>query len=240
MLFCTVAMNAQEDLKEKMNALKMNPEYYWADMTSDTREAATADAVIQLVETLRANDFRVTEEQLQGKTEFIYIPRGERMRAFVYIKKDKVAAAVSAPVAVQQQPVAAQVTPHPATVAMQKPTPVQVTQQPVAAQTVNERNAVGSYHTLPASVLMTLSQCEMGTDVFRCLQGYQRDGTISGYGKVTSREQLGDNNYLVMYDDDEVVRAILAPANGRERKNIATGNADSTQNYKGCRVLWFK
>lgn len=233
LLLCAFNVSAQGDLKEKMNTIKLDPEYYWGEATSDTRETATADATVLLLETIAADGLTVTEKQIEGNTEFLFIPRGERTRAFAYIKKALVGLGnvTVTPQPSPQEVVTPAVPPPPA--------PIPAVTQPSLSY-INPANTTTCNSTIGTSALMIISQCEMISDVWRCLGEFRKEGGINDCGKVTSRTQLEENNYLVIYDDDNVVKAILAPANGLARKNITTGNDDDMKNYRGCRVIWFR
>lgn len=221
LLVITATASAQDDLNEKMNAIKMNQEYYWGEATSETPESAKADAIMLLVEKILADDKKVTDQQIKGDVKFMTLPRGERTRAFAYIRR----------VLVKADNIGTNVA--------ESNVAEQVEIQVVQSSNVQDVPVISSSN-VTSSVLMSIVQCEMKSDVWRCLEAFRREGSINDCGQVTSKAQLADGNYLVIYDDEDVVKAILAPAYGGERKNIATGNADNTKNYRGCRVMWFK
>lgn len=229
---CASVAAVAEDDKEKMNNIKMDPAYYWGEATSDDKSVASSDAMYILVETMVADNIAVKEEQLKGSVEYLYIPRGERIRAFAYILKSKLASLPPADTGSEKK--AANVT---------KPMQTELPTQTIAKkpEPVDE-SPVGTPKggTNITAVLMTLSQCQQASDALRCLKEYQQSGNISECGKVTCKAQLSESNYLVIFDDSMSIQAILAPAEGSARKNCVSGEMDSMNNYKGCGALWFR
>lgn len=228
-----------EDDKENMNNIKMDPAYYWGEATSDDNSVAASDALYVLIETIAADNITVTEDQLKGRVEYLYIPRGERIRAFAYIQKSKLSS-LPPPAPAKEKPAATPAKPQqPAQTVVQQPSAT-VTQPQQNAGVDSQSAAATTGSTNMTGVLMTLSQCQQATDALRCLKDYQQNGFIGGCGKVTSKTQLAENNYLVIFDNTMSIKAILAPPDAAGRKNCVTGEMDSPDNYKGCGVIWFR
>lgn len=65
------------------------------------------------------------------------------------------------------------------------------------------------------------------------------NGEITKLGKYrTMREP--QRSYLIIYDTDARIRAVLGPGSESSRKNLRTGNKDSIYNYGGCGAIWFQ
>ncbi|MBR1394160.1 MAG: hypothetical protein IJ559_00690 [Prevotella sp.] len=65
------------------------------------------------------------------------------------------------------------------------------------------------------------------------------NGEITKLGKYrTMREP--QKSYLIIYDTDARIRAVLGPGTDRQRKNLRTGYNDSIYNYGGCGAIWFQ
>lgn len=235
-------MTAQEDPKEKMNSIKQNPEYYFGEATADNLEDATRQAMRQLIENIAADSIHTTEQRIGERTEYIYIPRGERTRAFAYVKKVLVASYFTSfvsSVTTPEQPVQPVITQQ----EVQQEVTTETTNQsttPVVAQTATTQSEQTNTAEGMSSVLLMLSQCEQVTDAYRCLTDYQQAGSIAACGKVTSKAQLTEDVYLIIYDDERTIRAILSPSHNSTRTNIVTGDADDIKKYHGCGVVWFK
>lgn len=230
-LSITSALAAVDD-KEKMNSIKVDSTYYWGEATADNKVMATADATYTLIETIFTDGITVTEDQLKGKIEFLYIPRGERTRAFAYIQKGLLNNLPPVPVT----PNPSEPTEQTATETVTQPIPQQVQQSEPALTP----QPVSTPASVSSSVLMLLSQCQQVTDAYRCIKEYSQNGSIDSYGKVTSQSQLAESNYLIIFDKNMSVKAILAPSDGSGRKNIITGATDNISNYRGCGAIWFK
>lgn len=257
LLFSSAVGFAQEKLKEKMNEIKLDADYLWSEATMANRDSATAIAVSQLMDVITENNINVTENVLKSKAEFIYIPRGESVRAFVYVKKGSLPSGGANDVAAETQVVQQQeetvaspadtvAPPNPATLTFSvTPTTSATPTTPTtpasgASQTAVAQNTATVGTQMGTSVLLVISQCEQATDASRCLRDFKAEGAITDYGNVTSKSQLSENNYLIIYDKDRTIKAILAPGNGAARKNLATGDEDDIKNYSGCGVVWFK
>lgn len=65
------------------------------------------------------------------------------------------------------------------------------------------------------------------------------NGEITKLGKYrTMREP--QRSYLIIYDTDARIRAVLSPGSESSRKNLRTGEKDSIYNYGGCGAIWFQ
>lgn len=65
------------------------------------------------------------------------------------------------------------------------------------------------------------------------------NGEITKMGKYrTMRDPL--RSYLIVYDTDARIRAVLGPGSENSRKNLRTGQNDSVTNYGGCGAIWFQ
>jgi len=66
----------------------------------------------------------------------------------------------------------------------------------------------------------------------------KKKGIITAMGRYSRGTDVSDC-YLVVFDTDGNIRALLSP--GKEhRLNIATNTMDSTSNYTNCGAIWFK
>ena len=69
------------------------------------------------------------------------------------------------------------------------------------------------------------------------IESFVKQDTISKYGKYKVRPQTG-TYYLLLYNREGEVPACLKFDNGT-LTNVATGEEDTFDNYKGCGAYWF-
>lgn len=65
------------------------------------------------------------------------------------------------------------------------------------------------------------------------------NGEITKLGKYRTMTEP-QRSYLIIYDTDARIRAVLSPGTENSRKNLRTGNKDSIYNYGGCGAIWFQ
>lgn len=82
--------------------------------------------------------------------------------------------------------------------------------------------------------LLTLSKF---SDIEPCLKNLQQEGRISTYGKQKTLGDLTDF-VLLIYNREGAVEAVLSE--GPQRKNLRTGQADDTSNYRGRGAIGVK
>lgn len=87
--------------------------------------------------------------------------------------------------------------------------------------------------TLPEAI-RTLAACTQYADMVEQIKKLKADGQIKNYARYAS---LGnpDACYLVIYNKDARIEAILTP--GKERRNIKTNKPDGIKNYSGCGAI---
>jgi len=118
----------------------------------------------------------------------------------------------------------------------QKMTPEQEAAVERAAARVAERlNVVASNGSALDQILAVRSFYDLKS----VMVPLKLNGKITKLGKYrTMREP--QKSYLIVYDTDARIRAVLGPGTDRQRKNLRTGYNDSIYNYGGCGAIWFQ
>ena len=100
-LFASLAVDAQTvaETKARINSIKKNNQYLYADVTSDNEQDAKDMAEDELYENI--NQWAATKKKLRGSTNFVVnnkkelwtelkMPRGNMFRSFLYVKKSEI------------------------------------------------------------------------------------------------------------------------------------------------------
>ena len=69
------------------------------------------------------------------------------------------------------------------------------------------------------------------------IEAFVKQSSIAQYGKYKERPHNGEY-YLIVYNREGTIPACLKFISGNVT-NVATGEEDSIQNYKGCGAYWF-
>ena len=69
------------------------------------------------------------------------------------------------------------------------------------------------------------------------IEAFVKQRSIAQYGKYKERPNDGEY-YLIVYNREGAIPACLKFISGN-LTNVATGEEDSIQNYKGCGAYWF-
>lgn len=90
--------------------------------------------------------------------------------------------------------------------------------------------------TLPEAVGI-IAACTLYSDMAAKIQKLKTEGKIKSYARYSALNNP-DNYYLVIYNKEGKVVAVLTP--GTERRNVKTNKADSVKNYSGCGAIGFE
>ncbi len=250
-VFCGLRAQDTPSVVQQINAIKKNPDtYLFAESTTETWESAVENAKFLLdmemenyIKSLNLQDSiagyiaKAYNQVLQLKSM-----RGERYRAFLYIKKSEL---------VSYHP-NEQVLVYPKSgesfVASFDPTAqngadresatsesVQITKQAPLTQSKE-----GNLHT---SVVLTELEKQMlsvntGDDIGAFIRQHKKDGTIIGYGRYRDMPD-GCKCCLFVYNTDRQIIAYLRK-NGNQYINLKTKQTDTISNYKGCGAIWIQ
>jgi hypothetical protein len=147
----TAQAQSNDELKQKIYSIKRDQGYFYADVTSESRQQAQSDAEAYLFDQINNQASRQQKkpadgQTIKGKMGHVAMPRGNMYRAFVYVKKsDAIPGSVAAPAAVS-------------------------TQQPAAP--------ANSHHAIVVQRLLKLTK---GTELQDCLIELKQQGHIESY-----------------------------------------------------------
>lgn len=235
-LLTGMAAMAQDVAEQKklINEIKKNPEVYLYYEAIDDNEA---DAKTRAAHFLRdeIDEYVQEQEQLRNaknivtmniQTQSITMARGDKFRAFAYIKKSDIIAADNASVLGNDRTAA----PQPQAPVAAEPEPVAVTpaDEPAAEPAPAEESAPVSL--LREGTIARLTALTKFSELKSCLNQLQQEGRIGHYAK--HKELDNPANYvLVVYNRDGGIEAVLSE--GPERVNLKTGQPDEVSNYPG-------
>lgn len=90
--------------------------------------------------------------------------------------------------------------------------------------------------TLPEAV-NTIAACVQYSVMAEKMKELKVQGKIKSYDRYASLDNP-DNYYLVIYNREGKVVAVLTP--GSERRNVKTNQVDGVKNYSGCGAIGFE
>lgn len=210
------AADDNEKTKKKINSIKKNNQYLYAEMTAETTEEAREIAEEMLYE--KINQWAAGNKKLQKSSGIainntsslwttISLPRGNMFRSFIYVKKSDILPVENSTV-IENPNAKAETTPK-----------LESIVQPVIPETVAELMEFTDYKPMAERIMQLKSE-----------------GRLRSYGYYA---QLDDPEacWLAIYNTSGQVVAFLSP--GKERTNLRTGKADSVGNYNGHGAIGF-
>lgn len=241
-IFCSSAWAQSLDEKKAfINSIKKDTLYLSADQVGESEEVAINLADGKLLAQINewvAEQKKVFPSQMitsnshEEMFQTVTMPRGNLFRAFRYVKKSELLAAVTkvdnAAPAAKEQPVVTDSVPAGEGALFS----LDDTSLPPEAtiETVEEPVAEVDLSSYPEAVV-ELSKLTAFSQLKDCILQLKKDGKISSYGKY---EQLSpkEDYYLLIYNTSGELEGLLTPAKP-ERKNVKTGQPDSEKNYPG-------
>lgn len=217
-VFC-LALNAQSPVKEKINDIKRDSNYLWAEATEDTKEKAYEAAKVSLTivakEYFSSLDLPAVNAKVD-KCEQMYMERGSKYRVFVYIPKD--VAAVEVPVPEQSAPTK---------YIINRPAP---TDSNISDSSLKpwQQNLIGN-----------ILKCSDVDEVVNYLERMQVQNKVTQIGTKSKQPHNPENAFYVYFDNNLHLKAVLGKVEQRKRKNYVTNNMDSQKDYSHDAYLWF-
>lgn len=240
LMLCTLVIGAQaqnDSTKiaiEQINRIKLDAEHYlYSEVTmADWLEAYNA-AKLLLKEQLSAwlvnnhKDADVTSYVARSDEHIFEIKaqRGNRYRAFVYIKKSDI-------LAFKEE--------------RQLVTVTSDDMKDKAAEEslfkMPEQNAPEHKVAEPETALSTLEKAMLAIDNFDKVETFitdhKKNGDITDFGKYATRPQTG-TYYMFVYNRSAEIPAYLK-ADGGKIINLKTNKEDTMEAYKNCGAIWFR
>lgn len=205
-----------DDLKKEINKIKKSNQYIYGEATDSTEEAA--HELAEEILTAEINKWKETKKKLQNSANIV-VTNKKSLRTTLALRRGNM---------------------YRAFVYVKKSDIIAVENSITIADNGDaskQKDLVSSVTSIIPDVVVSLSQCTEYSDLASKIQLYQADGKIKNYARYASLENP-KVCYLAIYDKVGKVRAILTP--GEERRNVATGAADSETNYSGCGAIGFE
>lgn len=246
LVFTPLASRA--DVHDEINAIKLDEKYLFAEGTDEDKNIAFDNALYELL--LLVNEVRTGDQKpvletshLVSVVEHKSYLRGEKTLSFVYITSEKARSlmpkqSLGIVVGADQQPAAdsAAVATKPTVQPTAAATQQQPAQQP--AQHPQKFNFVAGKDITSATA--RLCEYEMATEANMALKRYNAEGTVSQFGRARSMAEIPADAYLLLFDREQVIKAILGPDTGSGRTNMRTRQPDALSNYHQVAVIWYR
>lgn len=231
LLAFTVATLAQttEEQKKKINSIKKDYAYLYAEITTDNQQSAldlAEDMLNQEINKYVAEQKKLRSAQKivlrnsQEIMETISLPRGNMFRAFKFVKKSDIIAADNAEVRTNTQAVSTSGNTASAE------TPLKSTVQTVTTESAKRNETIGR--------ILAVSKFADLQEVFKQLKQENRIGQYAKIKELSAPEQF----VLIIYNREGNIEAVLSE--GSARTNLRTGQADSVNNYPGRGAIGVK
>ena len=224
MMAATATVSAQ-DVVEKINAIKLDPQYIYGEASHENADTAFMAALLDLKINLEAKLKKQLDPGiLKNKVQKLSRPRGQRVKVMAYIKNEDVSslppAIPSIPTEPSKEDALEKIVMKPLQV-----TPSLQTPPPAAASTAP---------TMPmlSSLVGELMDTEHLQEALMVLEGHTRRGTVGKFVPY-SKAQHPQTMYLLIFDREyNIPLAVLTPEkpNGT-RDNLYKNVEDSLSNY---------
>lgn len=241
-LFAVFALSAQAQNDStkiaiaQINSIKLDAEHYlYAEVTMpDWLEAYNAAKALlkeQLASWLTNQQQEDVTSYIARSEEHIFeikTLRGNRYRAFVYLKKNDVLALKEER---QLLTVSSEEVQDKAAEDTLFKVPAEIT-TPVAAPVPNA--SVPACNPLETDMLAVSSF----SDIEPFIRHHELQNTVTAFGKYANRPPAG-KYYMFVYNRDAEIPAYLKVEDGKIL-NLKTGKEDTMETYKNCGAIWFR
>lgn len=208
--------DGNDETKKKINSIKKDSQYLYAEATASTEDEAHDIAEEILYDEI--NEWAATKKKLQNSASLavnnkqslwttISLPRGNMFRSFIYVKKSDILPVENSEVIGNANVV------------------------PDKAETMES-----TVEEIWPEAVTTLAGCTEYTDLAAKIKQMKAEGKLESYARYAQLDNP-DACYLAIYNKEGKVLAILSP--GSDRRNVATGRPDGVKNYSGCGAIGF-
>lgn len=242
-----IGVTAQEagDVKDKINAIKLDKNYIYGEGTDTDENMSYQNAVSDLMMFLNELRIGASKEPLNASDITPYLQslsyrRGDGYMSFVYAERAKcmdISPKQSRGIVAKNDSQAKPKTKEP-------PTPPSTTEDDSSASdsTLIKNDKRGSIPKSETENMITTNVLdrEMFPNVWQYLTEMQQKGDIKRIEKARSREEIPADAYVIIVDRDYSVCALLSPVSGNQRVNLKTNRTDSLHNYSNVAFVWYK
>lgn len=228
-----LTLAAMDRQAERINIIKKDTAYIFADVTMASMSEAMSQAYGQLQhkvsewakQTGEKQPADITPVDINSLADTILTQRIDMYRVFVYAKKEHlrqlfhgVAVQKISPSLIETDTIA------------QKP-------KEVAPEKLH-RFLNQIYSDKNSSTLEKIKKAKDFFELKEILEPLKQSGEILEYGKYATMQEP-EECYLIVYDKAGNILALLDKGSDK-RKNLKTNKEDSIVNYRGCGAIWFK
>lgn len=210
------AADGNDEIKKKINSIKKDSQYLYAEATASTEDEAHDIAEEILYDEI--NEWAATKKKLQNSANLavnnkqslwttISLPRGNMYRSFIYVKKSDIL-------------------------------PVENSEVIGNASVLPDEGGdmQSAVEEIWPEAVATLAGCTEYADLAAKIKQMKAEGKLKSYARYAQLDNP-DACYLAIYNKEGKVLAILSP--GGDRRNVATGRPDGVGNYSGCGAIGF-
>lgn len=230
----TLHAQTKDEMKKQIALVKKSKLYLYGEATAETEQ--DAKDLAEEILNYEINKWAATQKKLQGTTNFVLnnkqefyttmsLPRGNMFRSFMYVKKSDIMNGDKATIisnGASSEKMKAKVEEIEESSVMESSGPAITLDEAPAAE-------------IP-SLAKELAGITKYTDLATKVMEYKKSGKIKTYNYYAKLDNP-TLYYLALYNQDGVVEAVLTP--GKPRKNVNTGQEDTTNNYPGCGAIGF-
>lgn len=210
----TAAMaGSVEDIKKEINKIKKSSQYIYAESTAPTEADARAYAEMRLYD--EVNKWVATQKKMKGSTNLVVNNRKELWTSFSMPRGSNMVRYFAY---VKKKDI------------IPTDNAVVITNESMPA--VEEKLQL----VLPEAVKI-LADITAYDEMAEKVKQLKAEGKINNYGRYDSLDNP-DENYLIIYNPQGEVEAILTP--GPDRRNVKTNKPDGVANYKGRGAIGIK
>ena len=226
----TLCAQSIDEQKKQIASVKKSNLYIYGEATAETEQDARdlAEEILNY----EINKWAANQKKLKGTANFVLnnrqelyttmsLPRGDMFRSFMYVKKSDIQKGDNATI-------------------ISTADGSTVDGNTVAGLSSKVEDATSEVAEVPSEtfsqVAVELSEMVKYSEVAAKIMDYKNTGKIKTYNYYAKLDNP-TLYYLVMYNKDGEVEALLSP--GKPRKNVKTGKEDTTNNYPGCGAIGF-
>lgn len=249
-----VPQDEVQSTKDKIFDIKLDARYLKEELQDEDEYNAREYAFQELLKSVNVGrkekgQDSLLEKQLRPQVQFLSYKRSSAFKALAFVliaDVDKLKSGIPFGKYFEASQVASPLTNQDdpgrmpgSTVEIPKIDPV-VNMPPETPTVVN--SIASSSSVARNQVLMSLTTMEWAPEIKESLEEFKKENRISEFDKAKKGESFRDDDYLIFFDQQLVMQAILQPLGGGKYKNFQTKMEETLDNYrgKGFAVLWFR
>lgn len=265
--FVCLAYSQTSDVGKQINNIKRDGQYFYAESTLETEEAARESANLMLANFINDHindkglprDKKITEQDL-ANAQSLKMKRGNMIRVFVYVKKsdfvpvDETEDAstekelvsevepIKAQNIVEEEPVAVKEVPVAQEVVVQESPAVQ--EEPIALAEEKPVESTTESLRLPIAWQQTviddlLTKTNL-QDVMTLLNRMKAEYKVKRLGTYNECRNAALSFWIICENDNSMNLITVLGPGANERVNFKTMQYDSLGNYSGKNAIWFE